>query len=286
MERIFVFGSSGMLGNYLCTLLESKGYEVERNDRTSGGIDITKDDDVRTVVKDSDARFVVNCSAYTNVEKAEEESDIAFDVNANAPKYMAQACKEFNIPFVHVSTDYVFGENKEDGYTEDYKTFKPLNVYGESKLEGEKGVLEVGGQVYIFRTSWLFGPNATNFIEKISKYARELPELKVVTDEVGCPTYVGDLSKHILSAIQGDIKPDIYHVCSRDICSRYEFAKEILNIQGIDTPVLESKLKDFNRKAQVPNRSQLLNTKLPEMRTWKEMLREYFGVPDISVVEK
>lgn len=278
MEKILVFGSSGMLGNYLCTLLESKGYEVERNDRADGGIDITLENDVKRVVKESNAKFVVNCSAYTNVEKAEEEKDIAFQVNAHAPKYMALACKELDIPFVHISTDYVFGENKKDGYTEDYKNFKPLSVYGESKLEGEKNILDVGGKVYIFRTSWLFGPNATNFIEKISKYAKELPELKVVTDEVGCPTHVSDLSSAILAAIQGEIKPDIYHVCSRDTCSRYEFAKEILKMQNIDTPVNECKLADFDRKAKVPNYSQLLNTKLPKMRTWKEMLEEYFNI--------
>lgn len=278
MEKILVFGSSGMLGNYLCTLLESKGYEVEKNDRADGGIDITVEEDVKRVVKESKAKFVVNCSAYTNVEKAEEEKDIAFKVNAHAPKYMALACKKLDIPFVHISTDYVFGENKEGTYTEDYKVFKPLNVYGESKLEGEKGVLGVGGKAYIFRTSWLFGPNATNFIEKISKYARELPELKVVTDEVGCPTHVSDLSNAILSAIQGSIKPDIYHVCSRDTCSRYEFAKEILKMQGIQTPIKECKLADFDRKAKVPNHSQLLNTKLPKMRTWKEMLEEYFNI--------
>ncbi len=277
MQKVLVFGSSGMLGNYFSKYLEEKGFEVERNDRAEGGIDITDQEKVNAVIKQSKADFVVNCSAYTNVEKAEEERDIAFKVNADAPKYMSLACKDLNIPFIHVSTDYVFGENKEDGYTEDYQGFKPLNVYGESKLEGEKNVLESGAHVYLFRTSWLFGPNATNFIEKISKYAKELPELKVVTDEVGCPTHVHDLSDAILSAIQGKIEEGIYHVCSRDTCSRYEFAKEILRMQNIDTPVNECKLEDFNRKAKVPNVSQLLNTKLPEIRTWKEMLEEYFG---------
>lgn len=266
-----------MLGSFLSSFLEEKGYEIERNDRADGGIDITLEDEVKRVVLESNPDFVVNCSAYTNVEKAEEEKEIAFEVNANAPKYMAQVCKDLKVPLVHVSTDYVFGENLEEGYAEGYKNFKPLNVYGESKLMGEKNILEVGGKIYIFRTSWLFGPNATNFIEKITKYAKELPELKVVTDEVGCPTYVGDLSQSILSAIQGDIKPDIYHISSRDTCSRNEFAKEILNMQGIKTPVKESYLKDFQRKAKVPNYSQLLNTKLPKMRTWREMLEEYFG---------
>jgi dTDP-4-dehydrorhamnose reductase len=191
---------------------------------------------------------------------------------------MAQACHHLDIPFIHISTDYIFGDNKKDGYPEDYDEFNPLSVYGVSKLEGEQQVLETGGKNYIFRTSWLFGPSATNFIDKITKYAKELPELKVVTDEVGCPTYVKDLSEGILLALKGEIEPGIYHVCSKDSLSRYEFAKEILELQGIDTPIKEAKLDDFERKAQVPNISILLNTKLDEARSSEEMLKEYFKI--------
>ncbi|OGC36069.1 dTDP-4-dehydrorhamnose reductase [candidate division WS6 bacterium RIFOXYB1_FULL_33_15] len=277
MKKVLVFGSSGMLGDYLCKLLQEKGYEVERSDRAEGGIDITDEQQVRDTVYESKAEYVVNCAAYTNVEKAEDEKEIAFKVNAEAPKYMANTCKELNIPFIHISTDYVFGENKEDGYTEEYRNFNPLNVYGESKLKGEENVLGEGGNSYIFRTSWLFGPNATNFIDKISKYARELPELKVVADEVGCPTYVKDLSNGIILALEEKIGPGIYHVCSKDSLSRYEFAKEILSMQDIKTPIKECKLEDFPRKAVVPHTSILLNTKLDEARTSAEMLEEYFS---------
>lgn len=277
MKKVLVFGSSGMLGSYLCSILEDSEYEVVRNDKSNDGIDITNKEDVIDCIKKYLPDTVVNCSAYTNVEKAEEEREVAFKVNCDAPGYIALICRDLNIPFIHISTDYVFGENKRDGYTESYEKFLPLNVYGESKLEGEKKVLDIGGTVYVLRTSWLFGPNATNFIEKISKYGRELPELKVVTDEVDCPTYVGDLSNVILSAIKSDIKPGVYHVCSSDTCSRYEFAKEILSMQGINTPVYECKLSDFDREAKVPNYSQLINTKLPPMRTWREMLGEYFN---------
>lgn len=276
MKKILVFGSSGMLGTYLSTLLENEGYEVIKNDRADGGIDITNHEQVKEVVESLSPEFVINCAAYTNVEKAEEEKDIAFKVNSDAPKYMAIECKNMDIPFIHISTDYVFGDNKEDGYKEDCEDYNPLNVYGVSKLDGEECVKESGCKYYILRTSWLFGPNATNFIEKISKYARELPELKVVTDEVGCPTYVGDLSKVILDIIKGNVDSCVYHVCSSDTCSRYEFAKEILRLQDIQTPILECKLEDFNRKAQVPNYSQLINTKLPKIRSWKDMLKEYF----------
>ncbi|HRX44252.1 MAG TPA: dTDP-4-dehydrorhamnose reductase [Candidatus Dojkabacteria bacterium] len=277
-KKVLVFGSSGMLGSYFCNLLEEKypDFEVIRNDKADGGVDITQESQVREAIYDNEVDFVANCAAYTDVNGAEENPEIAFKVNADAPKYMAQACHHFNIPFIHISTDYVFGDNREKGYPEDYDEFNPLNVYGVSKLEGEENVLAIKGDNYIFRTSWLFGPGATNFIDKISKYARELPELKVVTDEVGCPTYVRDLSEGMILALKGEVDPGIYHVCSRDSLSRYEFAKEILKLQGIDTPIREAKLEDFERKAQVPHISILLNTKLDEARTSTEMLEEYF----------
>ena len=281
-KKVLVFGSSGMLGSYFSNLLEEKykekGYEVIRNDKVDGGIDITDQDQVNEAIHESNADYVVNCAAFTNVDGAEENPEVAFKVNTDAPKYMAQVCKELNIPFIHISTDYVFGGNKEDGYTEDYREFNPLNEYGKSKLEGEKNVLKVGGNNYIFRTSWLFGPGATNFIDKISKKAQELETLTVVTDEIGCPTFVRDLSEGIVLALEGEIDSGIYHVCSRDSLSRYEFAENILKLQGIEVPINEAKLDDFSRKAKVPHTSILLNTKLDEARTSNEMLEEYFNI--------
>jgi len=276
-KKILVFGSNGMLGSYLCTMLDSKGYQVIKNDRSSGGIDITNEKLVKQTITETDPDFVVNCAAYTNVDKAEDEKEIAFKVNADAPKYMADTCKNLNKPFIHISTDYVFGDDKQDGYPEDYTHFNPLNVYGESKLKGEMNVLASKPDSYIFRTSWLFGPNATNFIDKITKYAKELPELKVVTDEIGCPTYVKDLSQIILLAVNGDIQSGIYHVCSSNSLSRFEFAKEILSLQNINTPIKECKLQDFPRKAKIPHISILRNTKLKEARTSTEMLTDYFS---------
>lgn len=279
-NKVLVFGSDGMLGDYFCNMAEEKGYEVLRNDRATGGADITEEQQVRDTIYSLNPHYVVNCAAYTNVEKAEDEKEVAFKVNADAPLYMAKVCKELNIPFVHISTDYVFGENKTDGYVEEYKGFKPLNVYGESKLKGETNILEQEGKSYILRTSWLFGPHATNFIEKISQKAKELPELKVVTDEVGCPTFVKDLSHVILLSLKEEIAPGIYHVCSKDSLSRYDFAEEILEVQGIETPILPCSLDDFPRKAKVPYISILKNTKLEEARTSREMVEEYFSLSD------
>lgn len=276
MKKVLVFGSSGMLGDYFCNMLEQKGYEVIRNDKASGGIDITDEQQVRDLVFETNPEYVINCAAFTNVDLAEKERELAFSVNAKAPKYMAKISKELEIPFIHVSTDYIFGENKEEGYTEEYKNFKPLSVYGESKLKGELNVLEENLNSYIFRTSWLFGPNAKNFVNKITELAKERPHLNVVTDEVGCPTYVRDLSEGMLLAIDQKIEPGIYHVCSSDHLSRNEFAKEILRLQNLKTPIYEAKLDDFPREAKVPHFSVLLNTKLDEARSSSEMLEEYF----------
>ena len=277
-KKVLVFGSNGMLGAYFSNMLEQDMYEVVRNDKSLGGIDITDEKAVMEVIKEVKPYFVVNCAAYTNVEKAEDDRELAFKVNADAPKYMANVCRDLNISFIHISTDYVFGDNKEDGYTEEYSHFNPLNVYGQSKLKGELNVLESKPDSYIFRTSWLFGPNATNFIDKILKYAKELPELKVVTDEIGCPTYVKDLSEAMLLALDNQIVSGIYHLCSSNHISRYEFAKEILSVVGIPATIKECKLKDFPRKAKIPNVSILVNTKLKKARTSYEMLQDYFGV--------
>jgi dTDP-4-dehydrorhamnose reductase len=276
MKTVLVFGSNGMLGDYFCNMLEQKEYEVIRNDKASGGIDITDEQQVRDLVFETNPEYVVNCAAFTNVDLAEKEKELAFSVNAKAPKYMAKISKELEIPFIHVSTDYIFGENRKEGYTEEYKNFKPLSVYGESKLKGELNVLEENLNSYIFRTSWLFGPNAKNFVNKITELAKERPHLNVVTDEIGCPTYVRDLSEGMFLAIDQKIEPGIYHLCSSDHLSRNEFAKEILRLQNLKTPIYDAKLDDFPREATVPHFSVLLNTKLDEARSSSQMLEEYF----------
>ena len=152
MKKILLFGSSGMLGKYASDFLEKEGFEVIRNDRADGGIDITIEQEVDKLIDDINPEIVINCSAYTNVEKAEQEHEVAFKVNADAPKYMADKCKLLDIPFVHVSTDYVFGDNKKEGYTEDCTEFNPLNVYGVSKLSGEELVIGSGCKYYFLRT--------------------------------------------------------------------------------------------------------------------------------------
>lgn len=281
-DKVLVFGSKGMFGSYLTNILDKKGYDVVKSalEKNEGEdihvVDVTDGKSVESLIKNVEPDWVINCAAYTNVNKAESESDIANVVNALAPKYMAKVCKDMNIPLVHISTDQVFGDNRKEGYEESCTDFKPLNVYGSTKLDGEKNILESGCTSYIFRTSWLFGPNATNFIKFVTDTALDKEkEIKIVTDEIGCPTYVGDLTKRVEMALDGEIEPGIYHACSKNALSRYEFAKEILDVQDIEREIEPIDSSMFTRPAKVPSISILVNTKLPEARSSYEMLEEY-----------
>lgn len=291
-KKILVVGSHGLLGSTLVRLLTDKGYQVSTSDISDdGGIDITKPKSVEKHFDDTKPDFVINCAAYTNVEACEdpEQFKIAYAVNAEGPKNLAAASINHNANLIHISTDYVFGDNDKDGYDESYSSFNPLNKYGETKRAGEYNLEKLRGCVegsdyysqsplfYVVRTSALFGEGATNFIAKILQFAKEKEFLEVVTDEVVSPTYVKDLSEGIIYLIEKEPKGGIYHFTGEGSCTRNEFAKEILRLAEIDTPVKPTTLDKFNRKAKIPNISILKNTKFPEIRRWEEMLAEFMN---------
>lgn len=289
-KKILVVGSHGLLGTTLVKLLTEKGFNVATSDISdNGGIDITKKTSVLTKFDETKPDFVINCAAYTNVEACEDEGNypLALAVNANGPQNLAEICLEKGINLIHISTDYVFGENKEEGYFEDYQPHFPLNKYGETKAQGEQKIIDLMGGlnlsdfvrqdplVYIVRTSTLFGKGATNFIAKILQFAKEKDFLEVVTDEVVSPTYVKDLSEGIAHLIEKTPKAGIYHYSGEGSCTRNEFAKEILRLSGIDTPVKPTTLDKFNRKAKIPNISILRNSKFPKIRNWEVMVNDF-----------
>lgn len=289
-KKVLVVGSSGLLGSTLVKQLKAKNFEVETSDVSDeNGIDITKPELISKVFKQTSPDFVINCAAYVNSEAAEdpENHKICEMVNADGPENLLKECLKRDIGLVHVSTDYVFGENRESGYNEDHQPYSPLNKYGETKADGERNITKLMGclegsdfyrkdlPVYVVRTSALFGLGATNFIAKIMQYAKEKEYLEVVTDEIVCPTYVKDLSENIIYLIENTPTSGIYHVSGEGSCSRNEFAKEILRLAGIDTPVKPTTLAKFPRKAKIPNISILNNTKLPELRSWEEMLEDF-----------
>ncbi len=276
-KKILVFGANGMLGSYLSNYFEKRGYEVAKTDRVGDeervGIDITNEKDLKDYVKEQNPNYIINCAAYTNVNQAESEPEVANAVNADAPKYMAEAAKDLNIPFIHVSTNEVFGDGE---YDEESKEYNPLNEYAKSKRRGEENIENVGGTYYIFRTSWLYGPGAKNFIKFVTETeATEEKPLTIVTDEKGCPTYVGYLTRRMEEAVESKIEPGIYHVCSSDMISRYEFALQILETQGIEKPVIPVEKKDLPPRPVISPSNQLVNTKLPKHPTSYEMLVRY-----------
>lgn len=288
--KVLIIGAKGLLGSTLSRLLAQEKISFATSDVSDeNGIDITNKSSIKKILEKEEPTVIVNCAAYTNVEACEDPSEFskAFAVNSLGPKYLGEICLEKEIDLIHVSTDYVFGKNNAKGYKEDHTPYSPLNKYGESKADGEKNIIEIyrgldgsnfvlqSPKAYIVRTSALFGEGATNFIAKIMQFAKEKEFLEVVTDEVVSPTYVKDLSEGIIYLIQNRPSGGIYHYSGEGSCTRNEFAKEILKLAKISTPIRPTTLDKFNRKAKIPNVSILSNTKFPDIRTWKEMLEDF-----------
>ncbi len=288
LMKVLVLGSKGLLGREVVYQINKiTTWDVVEADQEE--VDITKKDLLDKFFADKKVDAVINCAAYTNVNNIETEEGfvIANLVNGKAPGYIAEIAKKYKVAFVHISTDYVFSDNKDEGYPEDYQNRVPINKYGETKLLGEKEVEKVFGGVigsdfkdqslpaYIVRTSWLFGNGARNFLAKMIELSNKYDTLKVVTDEVGCPTYVRDLAKNLIKLLDDRPKSGIYHVAGYGRASRFEFAKQIFKSLGKQIKVLPTTLAEFGRTTGVPHVSVLLNTKLPQVRTWQEMVGDY-----------
>ena len=271
--KILVFGAGGSLGSYL--MLNPHKYNDVLFGFSHQEVDVTNKSNTMETIFEIAPDVVINAAAFTNVDGAERNPEIAFAVNALAPQYMAEACNKIGIPLVHVSTDYVFGGNKHEGYTEDNERYNPLNIYGETKLIGELSIKDTTDKYFIVRTSWLFGKNSKNFLAKIIKIAKETGRVSVVDDEVGCPTYVKDLCETIYDILDNNREYGVYHCCSSNSLSRFEFARETLELLDIPVEMYKTSLLCFKREARVPFISILKNTKLHMHRTSIEMLVDY-----------
>lgn len=267
--KILITGANGMLGQDLCPMLEDCGYEVIETDIDN--LDITNELEVRRVISDVQPDFVIHCAAYTNVDKAEDEPDVANKINTKGAEYLAKACQSIDATLVYVSTDYVFDGTKNTPYQPDDKT-NPINVYGESKLNGELTVINNCKKHYITRTSWLYGHHGKNFVETMISLAQQ-PELKVVDDQIGCPTWTVDLSDAIITLIEEEAPYGIYHACGGGQTTWYGFAKEIFKQTGINANILPCTTDEFQRKAKRPKYSVMDNKEL--LRDWKLALQEY-----------
>lgn len=267
--RILVTGANGMLARDLCPMLEDADFEVIETTRNE--LDVTDELQVRRVISDVKPDYVIHCAAYTNVDKAEEEPEIAELVNAKSAEYIAKACNSNNAVMIYISTDYVFDGIQTRPYIPD-DIATPIGAYGLSKLHGEEAVRKFCPAHYIIRTSWLYGHHGKNFVETMISLA-EKTELKVVDDQVGCPTWTVDLSDAIISFIDEEPPFGTYHACGAGSTSWYGFAKEIFDLMSLNVNLIPCTTEEFPRPAKRPAYSVMDNEGL--LRDWKQALQEY-----------
>lgn len=264
--KILVTGANGMLGQDLCPILEDAGYEVIETDINN--LDITNAQAVAAFIKQEAPVIVIHCAAYTNVDKAEEDLKNAELINVTGTESVAKACAEAGAVMVYISTDYVFDGTKNSPYTPEDKP-NPVNNYGLTKLKGEEVVKKYCEKYYIARTSWLYGHHGKNFVETMISLAKDRPELKVVDDQIGCPTWTVELANGIIKLFD---KPyGTYHVCGSGSTSWYGFAKEIL--KNCEIKILPCTTEEFPRPARRPKYSIMDNGKI--CRNWQDALKDY-----------
>lgn len=266
--KILVTGANGMLGQDLCPILEDEDYDVIETDIHN--LDFTNPDETEKVIKSCLPDYIIHLGAYTNVDKAEEEKEAAYKINVSGTQNIAGVCQKLGITLIYISTDYVFDGTKEGKYIPSDKP-NPVNVYGETKLKGEE-IVQQCDKYYIVRTSWLYGHHGKNFVETMISLA-DKPEIKVVNDQKGCPTWTVELSNGILDIIENKLPYGIYHVCGSGETTWYDFAKEIFRLTGMSVNLKECSSKEFQRPAKRPANSSMENNGI--LRDWKTALKEY-----------
>ena len=274
--KVLVVGSNGQLGKEITRQFHSK-YELLLYDIPS--LDITNYQSVVNLISDTNTAVVINAAAYTNVEKAEDDEDTAFRVNALGAQNLALACHKFGAKLVHISTDYVFDGTSTIAY-EEFNPPNPLSVYGKSKLWGERLVEQVGGEYYILRTSWLYG-DGPNFVRTMLNLAQQRDHLKVVADQYGTPTYTKDLVWVIERLIETEFY-GLYNASNQGSCSWQEFACKIFALAGKSVQVEPVSTAEYPTKAKRPQYSVMDNKMLrlrglDVMRPWAEALQDYMG---------
>lgn len=276
--NILVTGANGQLGNEIRNLApNSRAGKFFFTDIAE--LDITDLDAILNFVKENQIDIIINCAAYTNVDKAEDDIIIADLINNKAVENLAIATIKNNGTLIHISTDYVFQGNKNLPYKECEPT-APLGVYGRTKLAGEESIQKVGCDYLIFRTAWLYSQYGNNFVKTMMRLTSEKESLKVVFDQVGTPTYAGDLALVIFNIIEKDQykkKQEVYHFSNEGVCSWYDFAKEISHIIGNKCDIQPCYSDEFPSKVARPAFSVLDKTKLKkdfqnEVPYWKDSL--------------
>jgi dTDP-4-dehydrorhamnose reductase len=274
--KILLLGHKGMLGSDLLFQLARK-HEIIGLDKDE--IDITAASECRRVINENNPDIVINAAAYTDVDGCEKMKNECFAVNAEAVKNIAESCLGKNIRIIHFSTDYVFDGNGSEPYKED-NPCNPVNVYGASKLAGERYLQELSNNYILIRTAWLYGKNGKNFVRTILEAARTKNKLEIVDDQTGSPTYTRDMAGAVDLLIERNIT-GIFHITNRGSCSWFQFAGKILQEEGITgVQVLPIKSGQLQRPAKRPAFSVLSMQKFiaatgKAMQPWQLALQDY-----------
>lgn len=276
MNNILVTGSTGQLGSDVVKELLKRGYSTLSPNRSE--FNLCSEDSIRNYILNSNCEAIVHCAAYTQVDKAEDEKDLCIKINATATKHIVKCAKILDIPMIYISTDYVFDGTKDGEYTENDET-NPINIYGESKLAGEKYVQEILDKYYIVRTSWVFNINGKNFIETMLRLSKANNQLSIVNDQIGSPTYTKDLSRLLVDMLETS-KYGLYHATNERYCSWYEFADTIFKLANINIDIKAINSNEYASRAKRPLNSKLSKDKLIEygfkpLPHWEDALKDY-----------
>ena len=275
--KILITGANGMLAKAVRKRFEDEELILTDVDE----LDITNAEAVCGFVRKVRPHTVINCAAYTAVDKAEEDKELAVKINCDGPRNLAVACSNLGCKLVHISTDYVFGGDlsTDEIYREDDKK-NPQTVYGITKLKGENAIKRALANYYIFRTAWLYG-DGNNFVRTMMKLGRERDEVKVVYDQYGSPTYTEDLADIIYQALEKKIPSSIYHATNLGFTTWYDFTKEIYKLAGISCRVLPVTSEEFVRPAKRPKNSMMAKEKILfegiEIAGWQDALERYIA---------
>ncbi|MFR8152804.1 MAG: dTDP-4-dehydrorhamnose reductase [Romboutsia timonensis] len=276
MNNILVTGSTGQLGSDVVKELLKRGYSTLSPNRSE--FNLCSEDSIRNYILNSNCEAIVHCAAYTQVDKAEDEKDLCIKINTTATKHIVKCAKILDIPMIYISTDYVFDGTKDGEYTENDET-NPINIYGESKLAGEKYVQEILDKYYIVRTSWVFNINGKNFIETMLRLSKANNQLSIVNDQIGSPTYTKDLSRLLVDMLETS-KYGLYHATNEGYCSWYEFANTIFKLANINIDIKAINSNEYASRAKRPLNSKLSKDKLIEygfkpLPHWEDALKDY-----------
>lgn len=287
MLKVLITGAQGQVGKELTQIANEKGFDVVAASRAD--LDITQAQSVENYITKCQPDIIINAAAHTAVDKAESEQDLAFAINRDGAKNIANACKKQNIPLLHISTDYVFDGTKSEPYSED-DTVSPLGVYGESKWQGEEVIRKNLNDYLILRVAWVFGAQGNNFVKTMLRLGKERDELNVVADQFGGPSPAKDIALTLIDLVEqyqtdNTLAWGTYHYCGNSKTTWYHFAKEIFK-QAFELGLLNKKVKvnpitteEYPTAAERPGNSMLDCSKLKttfgiEMPEWKKALKQ------------